>query len=293
MFELGKKPKFPNFAALIERLAPRSPLPWHRTLRLLPYSAFLPGAILGLVSGLAVHWAIGLLVFLVTTPALFLLMQRFAQSRIRADDPEMQLRLEGFAALERFQSIHQRRKLHREVDGVALQLLEAISYWYLRALDILNSGVWVSPDLGGQWKGVRAQALGALDAALFEALVLCQQCIGQPPKKKNLSDFIEDILDLDILDALEGLKVGSGRRFRGYESPHIRVVFEPVRDLAERIKSLAEEVETLSKDLLSSQRSVLGARLGGDASIELVLREIKELRKAESELDEAHRHERS
>lgn len=198
---------------------------------------------------------------------------------------------EAYEAMGRYVKLAQNRRLHKDLDPAIGQILEACAIHHERAHTALTSSFWNNPNLEGHWAALRSQCLQALDEAMCEALVLGQTCIGKAPDKarsNKVAEIIEDFADLDIIDALDGLKVLTGKGKIdpfAYQSPNSRVVFGPIRDIAERLQKLADEVER------HSQRAIRGSRLSnvgaGSASIDLILGEMKSIESAEQELSQS------
>jgi len=180
------------------------------------------------------------------------------------------------------------RKLHKELDPSAAQLLEACAHYWNQIRRALTGPAWADPDVSGQYAMLREQSFQAANGAMLEALLLCAPCVGTPQRKKSddLKEAWEDLLDLDWEDALDGFRRVAKAESHEYafHSPHIRQVFQPVREIAERLKMLAEEVEQVSSEMLHSKAALPGT--GAVSGIDLVLKEFQMSRQAEAELDQ-------
>ncbi|MBV6458891.1 MAG: hypothetical protein HONBIEJF_02030 [Fimbriimonadaceae bacterium] len=181
------------------------------------------------------------------------------------------------------------RKLHKELDPSAAQLLEACAYYWSAVHRSLTGPAWGSDEnLGGHYAMLRQQSLQAADQAMLEATLLCAQCVGQPQRKKSedLKEAFEDLFDLDWEDALDNFRRVAKAESHEYahQSPNIKQVFYPVRDIAERLKLLAQEVEKVSSEIVHSKVALPGS--GAVSSIDLVLKEFQLSRQAEAELEQ-------
>lgn len=179
------------------------------------------------------------------------------------------------------------RKLHKWMDPVALQLLEAAAYHWERLHTALNSPHWSDRDLPQYWKGVRTQAMEASNMGMMELVLLCRGCMGPPQKDKQseIQGIMQDFVDLDIADALQGLKsmAKSDWTVYAHKSPVLDQIFEPARQIAEKIKLLADEIETKNHDLLIA-KSPIPERRAVD-SIDSVLTDLRAFDQAEDELE--------
>lgn len=191
---------------------------------------------------------------------------------------------------ETAQIFHQssiRKKLHKELDPVAGQLLEACATNHARIVHSLNGPFWADAQTGSHWRAVAEQSLAAANTAMEEAMLLSAACIGKPIKsrQRDLKEAVEDFFELDFEDALKNLR---GVAFvdsdsYAFRSPNLPVVFEPVRDIAHRMQALADEVERLSQQ---AAKDTVSSTYSATASIDLVLKEIQAVETAESELNQ-------
>lgn len=240
--------------------------------------------VLAFGQGFGLAFVIGLGVFGIGQVIVALLHRRRLLQR-KPNDVRVE---EAYEAMGKYAKLAQSRRLHKDLDPAIGQILEACAIHYERAKTALSSSFWNNPSLEGHWAALRAQCLQALDEAMFEALVLGQSCMGKAPdraRSNKVAEIIEDFADLEIIDALDGLKVLTGKGKLdpfAYQSPNTRVVFGPIREIAERLQTLADEVEK------HSQRAIQDSRLSnvgtGSASIDLILGEMKSIESAEQEL---------
>jgi hypothetical protein len=201
--------------------------------------------------------------------------------------PEQAKRKAAYKIAGQFRSLESQRKLHKWMDPMILQLLEAAAYHWTRVRTALTGPAWSAKDLPEHWKAVRQSALGAADDGMRDLVLMAQPCVGPPQRDRGreLKEVFESFVDLEIADALQGLKSISQTDWAAYshQSPVAGEAFNPMRVVAEKIKDLADEVEDLSLELAhqTGDRSLSHA----GRSIDVVLSELKAIKQAESELE--------
>lgn len=225
----------------------------------------------------------------------FFVIAKFTEARVKAlrkpRTAEEAMLLKAKEAGVAFAEVDKKGKLHRWLDPVAGQLLEAGAYHWKRVHDRLELTAWTHGDLPEHWKGLRDRARSASDQAMAELFTLCSGCIGEPGKtpEDELKGVFEDFAGLEIQDALQGLTKVLSRKASDYTftSPETPLVFEPARQLAERLKSLADEVEAASAQ---AKAEAVGNQFEVPAteSIDALLTEFRAVRQAEEELDTQH-----
>lgn len=180
------------------------------------------------------------------------------------------------------------RKLHKMLDPVAGQLLEAGAYHWVRVHRTLDARHWQDKKLSTHWQSLRGRAMEAADLAMAELLIIGATCVGDPvrDRKDDIKGVFEDFADLGIQDALRGLaKIAAlDERVYTFTTPRAKELFEPGRALAERLKSLADEVE--SADLKATQEVHLPQGAFATESIDVLLGEFRAVNQAEQELEE-------
>lgn len=242
------------------------------------------------LSQLIAAWLAVFLTVFVGSPLVFGALHRIQKKLQEPKTAEQQRKLRFRTALEKYMGPLSRKKLHRELDPMAGQLLEAAAFHYTRIVVGLNGPFWTSAELPHHWLAVRAQILEAADDAMEDATMLCADCIGKPPRsrKDDFRDAVEGFGDLAWVDALQQLgQVVSAKEDRyAYKSPQMGVIFEPVREIAEKLKLLAEEVERRS---LEVSRESAAQQYPASDSIDEVLGAMRSLHEAEAELDQQQR----
>lgn len=197
-------------------------------------------------------------------------------------------RVQAHKIIRELGDLHQHRRLHRNLDPVALQVLEAGSYHWSRCHAVLDKGEWSSKDLPDHWTNLRIQAKKAADDAMQDLVLLCGQCVGDPQRKKedDLKGVFRDFVDLDIADALMGLKQMANADWTAYahRSPQMESVFPAAKETAEKLQQLADELEAKDTELASDPL----LEPGMNKPIDLVLSDLRAVQQAESELDHEH-----
>ncbi|HRJ27506.1 MAG TPA: hypothetical protein PLO61_08370 [Fimbriimonadaceae bacterium] len=178
-------------------------------------------------------------------------------------------------------------KLHRELDPVAGQLLEAGAFYWKRTQDTLKTPAWQREDLPAHWKSMRDQAMEASQSAMDDLFMLLKDCTGKPDKsrKDDLTSAFEKFGALEILDAAqELLMVATGDASQyAYRSPVLPVVFEPAKMLAEKLRDLSNEIESMTREVQAKVASG-PANFSSVGTIDLLLDEMKSIQQAEREL---------
>jgi hypothetical protein len=246
----------------------------------------------GLFAAQFMHWGLAALAgFFVGGPLAGGLLAYLWHRLARPKTAEEKRRRELTQALDAYRQPAEKGRLHKELDPTAAQLLEAAAYYWEQIGVLLNRPPWVGEE-SKPYSAIREQALAAANEAMLEASALCVPCLGKPAKEKKdrLKEAFEDLADLDIIDALEGFRqvARADSAADAHHSPHIRLVFEPVRQYAEKLKSLNHELEELSAKMMAARPAGATSTLTGGAAttIDLVLSEIRLVRQAESELDD-------
>ncbi|MBS1713607.1 MAG: hypothetical protein JST30_04650 [Armatimonadetes bacterium] len=202
------------------------------------------------------------------------------------NDPEARLRLEVSRFAGQLRQLSEQRKLHRWVDPVALQYLEASAYHWARIRSSLGGAQWSGPDVPAYWSALKRQAERAADTAMGELMLLCKGCVGPPrqDKESEIKSIVEDFVDLDIGDALQGLKRMASSDWTAYahQSGQLAAVLPSVRTVSERLQSLADEIETKSAEFALTGLPAMGSR--SVESIDVVLGELRAVAQAEKEL---------
>ncbi len=238
--------------------------------------AFVPGAVVGGIVTLIVGLSI---------------LARQAKTLQTPRTSEEALAVKAFESSEHFRKLDGDKKLHRWLDPVAGQLLEAGSYHWKRVQDALASPFWTSTELPNHWTALRQRSLEAADSAMAELVVLCSGCVGEPGRSRDddLKDVIEDFADLDITDALQGLSrmFTNGHQDYSFQSPESRIVFEPGRQIAERIKELADQVESATQRVRAETTPIPQGAYATE-SLDLLIGEFKAIQQAEEELRQTH-----
>ncbi len=176
------------------------------------------------------------------------------------------------------------RRLHRDLDYTAAQLLEASAYYWSKVRIQMNSPAWNSASTPAHLRAVRVQTLQAIDEAMREQIALCARCLAVPGQKRStdLRDVIEDALGIDVDKVLDSIRKGTVSK-NGFQSERLPEIFDPARQLAERLKMLSGEIDKMSFETLQKYQ---GAGTGATSAIDAALRGMQEIRQAEGELSQ-------
>lgn len=205
--------------------------------------------------------------------------------RNRPRPTEHQIRFR--AALSKLLTSAQAKRLHRELDPAVATAVDAAAMQWSRVSNALDWPLWQEQTSGQTVAVLRDQARLAADQAMEEAVILAATCLGEPQRRKkdDLKEVLEDFVELDIADALRGLKrmASADATEYAHHSPHRAIVDGPLRSAAERLRSLADELEETLQRFVPSETE--GTLPTAPSSIDLVLRELRAVREAEAELD--------
>lgn len=222
---------------------------------------------------------------------LFSFGKRHSEKAAKEATVEDKLMSQAAQAIDHFKKLDRERKLHKWMDPVAIQLLEAGAYHWSRIRQTFDDSRWNVSQLPEHWVGLKQKAHSAANLAMAELVILCAGCTGEPTKtrKDDFQSVFEDLVDLDIEDALRGLAKVTATHPKEYrfQSPQTKEIFEPARQIAERLKQLADEMEQATQiaktELPQSQLNL------GQETIGHLLEEIKAVRQAEQELHQSQR----
>ncbi|MCW5937257.1 MAG: hypothetical protein KIT11_08125 [Fimbriimonadaceae bacterium] len=194
----------------------------------------------------------------------------------------------GWESARGMKSLADTRKLHKWMDLPNLEVLDAAAFHWSRIHGSLNQAPWTDQHLPEHWVRVRGQALAAANEAMADLTILASQVVGPPSrdKEQELVEIVEDLFDLDIKDALQGLKSMTSGDWREYthKSPQSKFVFSQARPIAERLQSLADEIERASVEVREDMTPL--DSYGSNKSLDAVLSELRAIRQAEDELEQ-------
>lgn len=189
-------------------------------------------------------------------------------------------------SIRRYSPSLERKRLHRELDPTAAQLLEAGAFYWARIRDTLEGPYWSATD---PQDDLRQRTRIAADQAMDELASMLSACVGTPAKtpQDDVRSIVDDFKEGDIEEALQGLKsLGKGNKANyTHRSPHIGPLFQPARHLAEQLQLLSAEVEQMASRA-ARQTHVQAAVPSGSDAIYGLLSEMHARRVAESELDD-------
>lgn len=195
--------------------------------------------------------------------------------------------LELDSIMSKYAQSMNRRRLHRELDNTAAQLLEASAYYWVRIRDQMSTPAWNSDATPSHLRAVRLQILQAATEAMREQMALCVRCLNMSSGSKNtdLRDVLEDTFGIDVDKILDSLRSNPIAK-RGMPSEHLPEIFDASRNLAEKLKRLSGEVDQMASE---NMKNFQGDGSGAVASIDAALRGLGEVRAAETELTDGEK----
>jgi predicted DCC family thiol-disulfide oxidoreductase YuxK len=220
------------------------------------------------------------------TAGVFLYTRNKVRKESIASTEEEEILAKNVDAVRVMRKLDEDRKFTKWMDPVAIQLLEAGAYHWSRINKSFEGSTWRANNLADHWLTMRDRAQMASTLAMAELAILCSGCTGEPAKnrKDDWQSVVDDLVDLDIEDALRGLARSAAthpKEYR-YQSPRTKEIFEPARRLAENLKAVADEIEQ-SSPLAVGGGSTLRDSLA-KSSLDDLLGEIRQIREAEQEL---------
>ncbi len=207
----------------------------------------------------------------------------------RTSEDRFMMELDG--VIKQYTNSMNSRRLHRDIDYTAGQLLEASAYYWSKIRMQLHTPAWDSDSTPLHLRVVRQQTLQAIEEAMLEQLNLCARCLAVPGQKQStdLRDIIEDALGIDVDKVLENIKSGVRTR-SGFQSQKLPEIFEASRTLAERLKELSAEIDRMS---MENFQRLQGTGLGASSSLDAALKSLQDIKIAQQELEgDQHLHER-
>lgn len=243
-------------------------------------------------AGIAVlnGWMAGLGMAGIAAAMISVIASRVVKRKMNPTDPEQKWRNNIYTGLRRFFEVRDHSNLHRHIDPVALQLLEAGAYYWNQIRIKLDSLVWTGPDAPPTYVNLRIEVLNAADHAMDELAYLAANCLGEPQKKPSddIKAIWQDLVELRIESVFERANdmFGANSTAYSHQSPHLNSIFHPARELAEKLKSLNEEVDRLAQEAATTAGPLSRASMGG-AKIDSLLQNLHALRVASNELDDS------
>lgn len=248
---------------------------------------FAAGALL-VVGLIASSWVLGAIVAGAGALSLVAMLTLLHRKKRLREDPREVRRRQVFGVVKELRSLENQRKLHKWMDPVALHLLEAGAYHWTRITKTLESPQWNPRDLPQYWVQIKQQVYEAANEGMADLVLLTRSCLG-PPQKDRQSDIktiVESFVDLEIADALQGMKQMANADWTAYahQSPQAQAVAQHGRLIAERLQDLADDVEAKSSEIALSSSTMSG--LQSLEALDGVLGELRSVREAESEVQQ-------
>lgn len=162
----------------------------------------------------------------------------------------------------------ERRRLHRDIDGGSLVLLDECARYWLRAHAALNAPYWTSGKVALPQATLRSKALSACDGAIDDVLLHYRPYVPEHVGHRNPIDYVDEALEQFT--------------FRGKGGNFPPAEFALVRQIADKLRELALEAEHLSQQALEDP--LVAEEFTPRTSLDETLSELREIRMAEDEL---------
>ncbi len=281
MFGSNSLKKLPHLSRYITKTTEISPF-WPRMLA----GAAAGVGVLGIAAAVAAGVLISPYLFLGTLVGGAMAFAGARQLRRPKSDAQIEREMIYSTAMKYAEPLHE-RKLHKVLDPIAQQLLEACAFHWERIFTLLNGPEWRESSVRQAYGAIRQQCLHAADVAMGEALAICLTCMGPPEGdfKDDVESVISDFTNLDFDDAVSGVReiFRTQAWKKVHRSPYIDTVVGPVSDLAKKLQQLGNEVQGIANDARANR---VPSGLG--RPIDRMLTELSAIRTAEHELDVDH-----
>jgi hypothetical protein len=185
--------------------------------------------------------------------------------------PELESRIEAHRLLGSMRKMNQLHRLHRDLSESTLTVLDEVARTRQEIKNILDMPYWKQPDLGGTYKQLRDQAIGAADQAMYDALLQFRSAIPGKVEARKMGDFVDEAMETFLKVHRKPVKFAEA----GFDSAFgIAGKLQEMRNALERMTVEAEN------DVLRSAAQVPGGL------IDMTMMEIKTIRQAEEELQQ-------
>jgi hypothetical protein len=171
------------------------------------------------------------------------------------------------------------KRIQKEVDPVAAQILEACAIQRERVISSLSSPMWTSRGNNEMWRSVRDESLAAAESAMEEAVVLASPFIG-PGRGREEDEWYKVVTD--FLDKGVGAAIRRVDRLMAKRAPldeaSVPKALRPAFEVAMKLQALADEVESAAETAMTAPSSA-------GSSLDQALQNLKAVQEAEQELD--------
>lgn len=162
------------------------------------------------------------------------------------------------------------KRLHRELDGAAAELLENSARYWRGIVGVLAGPFWSSPNLPEHWKSVREQIAKAADQAMKEELAILASSFHPGTAGQGLGTMVEDVIETYV----------TGPRMRKGEP--FPVGYDQARQIAEKLKLMAKEVEAATAQV--SAEPAVASEYHSSQALDMALGDLKVIQEADKEL---------
>lgn len=187
------------------------------------------------------------------------------------------------ALLDRYQDAIDQKRLHKDMDYEALQLLEVSAYYWYSVHQEFSRPPWVGDETPAHLAAIRDESLEVATQLMRNACSLAIRCLAPAGANRTpLDDLKQSFEQLDLDGILDGFR----RSLKGkkvYRSEHFELVSEPLRQIATDLRSLHEELVSTVLEIARADdvRPAVDMPL-----VDGALRGLRDLRAANRELRE-------
>lgn len=191
--------------------------------------------------------------------------------RNRPKDPNPAIVQEARGIGEQLKQSLIHNRLHREMHPSAIALIEEAAHCWKRIQETTDGSYWSSADLPAHYQAVRDQARSNADQAMMEVLLHLRSAIKPVGQPKTLVEGLQTMLDA----------IGVSLTSVGGDEP-LPEGFTSAAIVAKSLSELAAEIEQTSIRAVTTS----SATADSGESIRKTLEDLRQIRVAESELDD-------
>jgi hypothetical protein len=179
--------------------------------------------------------------------------------------PASNLRLQSASTLARLKEMVNHRRLHRDLDQLALDVLESCAESWSRVHYSMSHGAWSRHELPAHYVALRDKVRTVADDTMHEVLLAFAPLLPDHVKSRDPMDYVSE--------AIESLGAAPRQSPRTHASALMLST-----ELADKLQRLAVEAESI---VTSSQ---VETQLQPGSSVDSVLGQLRDLKRAEEEL---------
>ncbi|MDX2065338.1 MAG: hypothetical protein SFX74_06305 [Fimbriimonadaceae bacterium] len=179
--------------------------------------------------------------------------------------PASDLRLQSAGTLARLKEMVAHRRLHRDLDQLALDVLESCAESWSRVHYSMSNGAWARVELPTHYVALRDKVRAVADDTMHEVLLSFAPLLPDQVKSRDPMDYVSEAME----------SFGAGPR----QSPRTHAsALMLSSELADKLQRLAVEAESI---VTSTQVEM---QLQPGSGVDTVLGQLRDLKRAEEEL---------